>query len=354
MGYVVVVRNSKIVLERSFVHPHASDQGVDIRPDSIFQIASVTKPLTATLVMKNVEMGNLSLQTPVADYIPEFGKNGKEIVTPRHLLTHSSGLSDKISGPKPTSFNELLERIYEKPLVFVPGTNYSYSTLAFEVLIELIQKTSGLNLEKLSRKLLFGPLGMNNSYFNTPGAPQNRVIPLFDRSMKVNNKPYDTGLERNYHFKFNVGGGNGLSTPIDIAILCQMMLNGGNYNGLKILSPVTVSRMVENQFEWWDSPNIQAGPNKPDFVSQGLGWMVRNKAHYRGSDIMSNRAFFHGGAYGMRAIVDPEYDLITIFLTSAYHEKTAGNKSKSTFSWLSHHHQIQQIFGNMVSGAIIK
>ena len=99
-----------------------ADEGVRVEPDTIFRLASVTKVLTATLVMQNVEMGRLSLDTPVAEYIPEFGKNGKEAVSPRHLLSHSSGMSDKIDGPRPTSFAELLERVYERPLEFEPGT----------------------------------------------------------------------------------------------------------------------------------------------------------------------------------------------------------------------------------------
>lgn len=359
LGYVMVVRKGKIVLDKYFVHPKAADQGVKIQPNSIFRIASVTKPLTATLAMKMVEMGNFSLETPVAEYIPEFGQKGKNAITPRHLLTHTSGLSDSLVAqngkPKPTCFDEVLNRIYEQPLMFQPGTDFSYSTPAFEVLVELIQKTSGLEWEQLSKKLLFEPLGMTNSHFNTPKAPNNQAIPLFNRAMEIDHLPNDSGLELHHHFKFNMGGGNGLSNPIDIAIFCQMMLNQGSYNNVQILSPVTVSRMTEPQFEWWDSGNLLNSPHKPDFVSQGLGWMTRNKSHYRGSDLMSSKAFFHGGAYGMRAIADPEYDLITIFLTSSYHDASYGNnRNCSSYPWLTHHHQMQQTFGNMTYSAIIK
>ena len=106
LGYVMVVRKGKIVLDKHFVHPKAADQGVKIQPNTMFRIASVTKPLTATLAMKMVEMGNFSLETPVAEYIPEFGQNGKNSITPRHLLTHTSGLSDSLVAqngkPKPS------------------------------------------------------------------------------------------------------------------------------------------------------------------------------------------------------------------------------------------------------------
>ena len=359
LGYVFVVRKGKIVLDKYFIHPKVVDQGIKIYSNSMFPIASVTKPLTATLAMKMVEMGNFSLDTPVAEYISEFGQKGKNSITPRHLLTHTSGLSDSLVAqngkPKPTCFDEVINRICEQPLMFQPGTDFSYSTPAFEVLVTLIQKTSGIEWEQLSKKLLFEPLGMTNSHFNTPKAPTNQAIPLFNRAMEIDLSPHDSGLELHHHFKFNMGGGNGISNPRDIAAFCQMMLNQGSYNNVQILSPVTVSRMTEPQFQWWDSGSKLNLQEKPDFVSQGLGWMVRNKSHYRGSDLMSPKAFFHGGAYGMRAIVDPEYDLITIFLTSAYHDSSYGNtRNCSYYPWLTHHHYMQQIFSNMTYAAIKK
>ena len=359
LGYVFVVRKGKIVLDKYFIHPKALDQGIKIYSNSMFPIASVTKPLTATLVMKMVEMGNFSLDTPVAEYISEFGQKGKNSITPRHLLTHTSGLSDSLVAqngkPKPTCFDEVINRICEQPLMFQPGTDFSYSTPAFEVLVTLIQKTSGIEWEQLSKELLFKPMAMTNSHFNTPKAPIDQAIPLFNRAMEIDLSPHDSGLELHHHFKFNMGGGNGISNPRDIAAFCQMMLNQGSYNNVQILSPVTVSRMTEPQFQWWDSGSKLNLQEKPDFVSQGLGWMVRNKSHYRGSDLMSSKAFFHGGAYGMRAIVDPEYDLITIFLTSAYHDSSYGNtRNCSYYPWLTHHHYMQQIFSNMTYAAIKK
>ena len=359
LGYVFVVRKGKIVLDKYFIHPKVVDQGIKIYSNSMFPIASVTKPLTATLAMKMVEMGNFSLDTPVAEYISEFGQKGKNSITPRHLLTHTSGLSDSLVAqngkPKPTCFDEVINRICEQPLMFQPGTDFSYSTPAFEVLVTLIQKTSGIEWEQLSKELLFKPMAMTNSHFNTPKAPIDQAIPLFNRAMEIDLSPHDSGLELHHHFKFNMGGGNGISNPRDIAAFCQMMLNQGSYNNVQILSPVTVSRMTEPQFQWWDSGSKLNLQEKPDFVSQGLGWMVRNKSHYRGSDLMSSKAFFHGGAYGMRTIVDPEYDLITIFLTSAYHDSSYGNtRNCSYYPWLTHHHYMQQIFSNMTYAAIKK
>ena len=116
LAEILVARHGKIVLHRSFVHPRLADQGIHLAPDSIFSLASLTKVLTATLVMRTVEMGRLSLETPVADYIPEFGRNGKRTITPRHLLTHAYGLADAdtVTGQVPTSFEELLKCVYQQ------------------------------------------------------------------------------------------------------------------------------------------------------------------------------------------------------------------------------------------------
>ena len=118
-----------------------------------------------------------------------------------------------------------------------------------------------------------------------------------------------------------------------------MMLNGGSYGGARVLSPVSVQRMTERQYSWWDSPERLTGDAvaRQQILSKGLGWMVRGESHYRGSDLMSPRAFFQGGAAGMRAIVDPEYDMFTVFFTSSTNNI---------------HHAIHHVFGTMAFAAV--
>ena len=161
---VLVVRDSKIVLHDRHVHQKIASQGYEITDDTIFEVASVTKALCGAVVMHQVEMGNLSLDIPVAEYIPEFGKAGNGRVTTRHLLSHSGGVNDLILGPQPSSTEKLLERIYDLPLVFEPGTRSSYSTLGFEVVAELVRRVSGKELAELGDEL-FGSLGMRQTHF---------------------------------------------------------------------------------------------------------------------------------------------------------------------------------------------
>ena len=303
--------------------------------------------------MKLVEMGRVSLEVPVAEYIPEFGRFGKETVTPRHLLSHSSGMQDLIDGPEPTSFDELLERIFEQSLVFEPGTRSSYSTLAFDVLVEIMRRVTGRELSDLGEELLFGPLGLTHTHFRSSGEWREQVVPIFDRDLVPHRDPFDAGLEIHRHFRFSVGGARGCSRVLDLAAIGQMMLNKGTYGGNRVLSPTSVERMVERQFSWADTPERLCSPQKYHFISKGLGWMVRGDALFLGSDLMSPRAFFHGGAYGSRLIVDPDYELVTVFSTSVWHDHAPipVSRRETIPKPADHVVTIQQVFGNMVFAA---
>ena len=180
------------------------------------------------------------------------------------------------------------------------------------LLAEILRRATGEELEPLGRKNFFDPLGMANTHFGYEEPWKERVIPIFDSGLGLHewHTPELLGAVR--------GDTGAYSTALDIAALCQTMLDHGSYGETRILSPVTVQRMVEHQYPWWDTPERLSAPTHEQFVhlSKGLGWMPRGPSFYRGADLMSPRAFFHGGHMGMRAIVDPDYDLITVFMTS--------------------------------------
>ena len=354
LAEILVSRGSKIVLHDRYVNPPVAAAGFELTPDTIFEIASVTKPLCGLLVMRQVEMGNLSLDIPVAEYIPEFGKAGKGLVTARHLLSHSAGVNDLIDGPEPTSTAELLDRVYDQPLVFEPGTRSSYSTLGFDVLVELMRRVSGEEVENLGYDV-FGPLGMGQTHFRSraefrsPSEWRKHVLPLFDRELRPHADPFDGELEFQPHFNFITGGGRGCSSAMDLAVFAQMMLNKGSYGGAEVLSPATVDRMVERQFAWSDTPESLTSRYG---YSKALGWMVRGDSYFFGGDLMSPQAYFHGGAYGSRVLVDPDYDLALVFMTSLWQNPLTGSETievpKSANTFL----RIQQVFANMAYGAI--
>ena len=137
------------------------------------------------------------------------------------------------------------------------------------------------------------------------------------------------------------------STADDLAAFGQMMLGGGALHGARVLSPVSVRHMTERQYPWGDTPERLAGPEDHyATLSKGLGWMVRGDGFFRGSDLMSRRAFFHGGHLGMCLIVDPEYDLVSVFLTSIASTKPSRDPRIGTVGHVAH------TFGTLASAAI--
>jgi hypothetical protein len=125
-------------------------------------------------------------------------------------------------------------------------------------------------------------------------------------------------------------------------------VGGGALGGARVLSPVSVRQMVERQYPWGDSPARLAGTAEEHFatLSKGLGWMVRGAGFFRGSDLMSRRAFFHGGYLGMRVIVDPKYDLVSVFLTSIAATKPSRDPGIGTVGHVAH------TFGTLACAAI--
>lgn len=299
----------------------------------MFLLASFTKPLTATLVMQQVERGAISLEVPVAEYIPGFDQNGKGTVTTRHLLSHSSGLPGRIDDHFET-YDELIELLCKQGPEFEPGTKSNYCNVGFTVAVELLRRATGKELNELGREQLFGPLRMSRTQMMRGDGWQNDLVPIFDDDLKVIDDMSPPAADWPV-----LGAAGACSSAGDIAVLCQMMLNGGAYGDVRVLSPVTVQRMIEPQFPWWDSPERLTGTavERQQALSKGLGWMVRGPSHYRGSDVMSPRAFFQGGTWGMRAIADPEYDMLTVFFTSFTN---------------SVHHDIHHVFGTMAFAAV--
>ena len=354
---ILVARGSKIVLHDRRLHPKIVAQGFELTDDTIFEVASVTKPLCGSVVMRQVEMGHLSLDIPMAEYLPEFGKAGKGSVTARHLLSHSSGLGDLINGPHPASTEELLERIYDLPLGFEPGTRSSYSTLGFEVVAELVRRVSGKELAELGDGL-FRSLGMGQTHFrardefDSPRAWRAHALPLFDRDLRPHADPFDGEMEDHPHFNYITGGGRGCSSAMDLAVFAQMMLNKGSYGDTRVLSPASVERMVEPQFAWSDTPERRTRADRYMYLSKALGWMVRGDAFFFGGDLMSPRAYFQGGAYGSRVLMDPEYDLALVFLTSTWQHPVTGEEAIQVPEYMNSFIKIQQVFANMVYGAL--
>jgi serine-type D-Ala-D-Ala carboxypeptidase len=302
---VLAVANQTDVLYRAVV------PGVDpVSWESIFGIASISKPITASVMMQLVEQGKLVLSDPIADYIPQFAQNGKEGVTIWHLITHTSGL-DEPQGEafdtlliNRTSADEYINLACQSGLRFEPGTQWSYAWLSYNVLAEIITRVSGQSHHETMRQLLFEPLGMVDTAFSPRDAT--RLVPF-----PIEQRPPEY---RDYMDGIGFPAFGLYSTADDLIAFGRAFLGEGKYRERQVLSRGAVETMTRLHTD-----GIMAIENgKPRPTYSGLGWGVRSPF---GNVLASERAYGHAGAGGNWLWIDPEYDLIFVLLSNSANPK---------------------------------
>src|ERR1700744_3017372 len=284
---VLIARHGKIVFYKAHGY-NDPDTKQPLDKTGIFRIASQTKALTVTAVMILWEEGKFSLDDPVSKFIPSFANEkvlasfnpkdttyttipAKRAVTIRDLLTHTSGIGYPAIGTpaenaiyaksyltggvgvKGQKLSDAMSRLGSMPLFFQPGTSWKYG-LNMDVLGCLIEKWSGMSLEDFFEKRICQPLGMKDTWFNLPPEKGSRLVNFFqgDSTGMIKKPPSVFGgpLDMNYPLQKTdyFSGGGGLSSALyDYAIFLQMLLNGGEYNGVRLLSRDAVRLMTMNQ-----------------------------------------------------------------------------------------------------------
>lgn len=289
-----------------------------MRADTIFDIRSVTKPVTAIGIMILMEEGKLALNDPVEKYLPEFAAARKtggspHPITIHHLLTHTSGLPpnrppeiEEITIRRDRTLSEVVALLSKQGPEFEPGSRFRYSSGGFAILGRIIEVVSGRPFERFIEERVFVPLGMRDSFFFIPAGKRDRVASVYrvrDGRLSRWGELEDYALRAKYP-----GPEFGMySTASDLASLCQMMLDGGTFKGRRILSRLSVAMMTENH-----TLNIKsAATQRPAY--QGLGWGLSGDPM---SDfpLTSPGSFGHNGAFGAIVWVDPKHGLIRIFL----------------------------------------
>ncbi|GIV78457.1 MAG: serine hydrolase [Litorilinea sp.] len=295
------------------------DPNPAIRPDTIFLVASVTKPVTATAAMLLVERGQLLLDDPVCAIIPEFGAHGKERVRVRHLLTHTSGLPDMLPDNlelrrRHAPLSEFVRRICELELDFPPGTDIQYQSCGIAMLGAIVERITDTPLPEFLRREIFEPLGMNDTSLGLGHLPPERIAHVH---LEPEMEGTDWGWNTPYWWNFAAPWGGMFTTVGDMFKFCQMFLNGGMLNGIRILSPATVAAMTRDQTS--GNPVIPATARYRQ--AWGLGWGLawrRQPASgwsYFG-DLTSPGTYGHGGATGTVVWVDPVRAQICILFTT--------------------------------------
>ncbi len=304
--------------------------------DSLFRMASMTKPVIGTSIMMMLEEGKLQLGDPVSKYIPEFkdlkvgvllepgqgpGKPPKfytipaeRAITIKDLLTHTSGLS---SGPmgqsevakirrKPTeTLADYIPRLATTPLEFQPGTRWMYSPSdGFDVLARIVEITSGMPLDRFLKQRIFDPLSMPDTSHYPTDAQMPRLVTAYQKTAQGLTKN-ENSLSMSSKVYF-AGGGGLISTIDDYSHFAQMLANGGELNGRRLLSPRTVKLMSSVHI-----PYTLPGRT----LGEGFGLSVRvMQDAVVGNHRVTDGSFGWSGAYGTHFWVDPKEEVVAIMM----------------------------------------
>ncbi len=287
-----------------------------MRPDTIFWIASMTKPTTATAVMMLQEEGKLSVEDLVLKYIPEFADlktaDGKPArITIRHLLTHTSGLSEFRPGVarKVKVLADAIPLYVDRPVRYEPGSKWVYCQSGINTAGRIIEVVSGISFDRFLEERLFRPLGMKDTAFYLNDQQTSRVAMTYAKTegkLVPTDEDLLAGHNPTHRDRFPAANGGLYSTAPDYARFCQMILNHGELDGHRYLKPESVEQMTTLQ-----TADLETGFTPGN--GWGLGWCVVR--HPQGiTAMLSPGSFGHGGAFGTQAWIDPVKKRIYILM----------------------------------------
>jgi len=319
-----------------------------VKPDTIFQVASVTKPVVATLLMMLQEDGLVDLYEPVSTYLPEFTGGGRENIQLWHFLTHTSSLRyedmqpyiDEIcvkeyrllppkEGSPPEEWQAFRRLACEKmgldpdaindrlndpeylvslkiPIKHAPRSNMAYCNYGYQRLKEIIDVVTGEPIDTTAQKRLFDPLGMKDTYWSVPEEKWGRILgrkEVCEGAAWLNS----TGSYQ------DESGAGGLKTTVDdITNFCRMILGGGVFHGERLLSRRSVAEMARNH-----NAGVASDGNLA-FGAWGLGWNIKMDKQDDTGILRSSRCLDHGGWAGTKILIDPEEGITAAIFTAEY------------------------------------
>jgi CubicO group peptidase (beta-lactamase class C family) len=281
--------------------------------DSIWFLASVTKPVTAVALMLLVEDGSVDLDRPIVDDLPEFAGADRSAITPRHLLSHTAGIDDAATGSltrsRPSSA-QLLALAYRSPLRFPPGTRFEYSSVSFFLIAELIARKSGMTYPAFVRDRVLTPAGMDETAFDPRPLGRKRLMPVHGAAL-------DSWWKKRIALSYLAGlahpGGGLWGTADDVLRLGDAFLDSWHGRAGALLSTESIRELTRLQTA--EAPRVRDGVERP--ANYALGWW---KPGY-GDEVPASRdAFEHGGASGTRLFVDPAHDLVVVYLSNEWQQ----------------------------------
>lgn len=314
-GSVTVVVTKDKVLHLDAVGLAQLSTKRPMRPDSVFWIASMTKPVTAVAVLMLQDEGKLNVADPIAKYIPEFANLKTPSGQPANLtiaqaLTHTSGLGEapRELAAKARTLADLVPLWLAVPMQYEPGAKWSYTQSGINAAARVVEVVSGLPFEVFLEKRLFKPLGMKDTTFYPEGSIATRWVVGYKKN------PASGAIEAvpvpaNFGEKGHPPQGNGglFSTGPDYARFCQMLLGGGVYHGKRLLSPEAIKLLATVQ-----TGNLPTGflqTSQYGFRGTNYGWgigtCILRAPHPGVTEMLSPGTYGHGGAWGTQAWIDP-------------------------------------------------
>jgi uncharacterized protein YbbC (DUF1343 family)/CubicO group peptidase (beta-lactamase class C family) len=313
-GAVILVGyHGKTVYRKAFGQRALTPRAQTMKTDTIFDLASLTKVVaTTTAIMKLVERGQIHLDKPAAAYWPAFAANGKEGITIRQLMTHTSGLRPGMpSRPHWSDYDTAMIAIAMDHPVYTPGTQFRYSDVNFITLGEIVHRVSHMPLNVFCKREVFEPLGMKDTSFLPSAALKPRIAPTDYQGSGLR---WGVVSDPTSYRMGGVAGHAGVfSTADDLALLAQMLVNGGAGQDQQVLSPQTVTAMTKAQ----RLPGIS--------TQRGLGWDIRSPYSRVFNAAFPQGSFGHTGYTGTAMWIDPGSKTYMIILTSRLHPNGHGN-----------------------------
>lgn len=350
-GVLLIEKDGQLQLHQAYGHTDAAASR-QAGADDLFRIASMTKPVTSAAIMSFVEEGQIALDAPIATYLPELSdlkmldQNGQLVSAPQQpsvydLLRHAGGFTYAMFGAADESIRkqygeadieqirsdmtatEMMQRLAKIPLAFAPNTRFEYS-VGIDLLGFILERVSGQPLSQVLADRFFTPLGMTQTRFAVEDDEVARLAQVPDADPM---KPFTEGwmrVEKPRGEGYLSGGGGLVSTAQDYLQFCRMILNEGQLDGKRILSPATVQLMLSDHAQHLaGGPDAFTGPG----YGFGLGFAVRRadgNAYVEGSRGDVNWSGFNGTTF----TIDPREKLIAIFMAAA---PTARNHLRFTF-----------------------
>ena len=341
-GFVTLVARQGRVVHHRAAGTLGMANSDPMRTDSIFDIASMTKPLTAVAALMLYEEGRITLGDPVDRHLPEFSSPmvgedaetrspaGRPILV-RHLFTHTSGVRDPRGRAETYAFPSMsvyMKEFAKLPLQAEPGSKWIYGD-SLDVLGYLVERVSGQGLDAFIKERILDPLGMRDTHYWPPESKQSRravlVVNGEDDSARISREPIEAGQARTF-----ISGASGLhTTAADYWRFCQMLLNGGEFGGKRLLGPRTVDLISDN--------HLERGTAFRPGLGFGLGFAVVTDRGRAGLPY-SEGSFYWGGSQGTVFWIDPSEELVGILMVQV---RPGG------------HLRLREKFGALVYSAIV-